>query len=309
MKKIFFLFSVFIIFFSFILSCNKQTKADSATASGEDSLVASEGDSTDKSTSNDLANFLQQESEKQEIEKKLKEKESMLKIETLAQQIELMKKGEWLFDNKGSVTKIDTSNMISQEDALKTLNEKSEFVLANGAKIIRRRISSYALKRDDDKFSINRKFDRAIPYDYRIGKLADLKSSNTKTEKIVSNLTNFFTSFANEKKIDSKYIHAPAKELVTSNLKYFIDAGALPDSIFRIGSLSTSSKLVRVNMRFYYNQSCADGEVMLEEVLAKDGSKDWLISDIQVDFLKLLSRYEGFSEPYLPSSYQYFDWE
>lgn len=237
------------------------------------------------------------------------------RIETLAQQIHLMKKGEWIIDGQaGATTKINSSDNESKQSSSpieQTLSkEKKEITLKNGTKVVQQRVGSNAFKRKDDDFSLKRRWKRIVPYDFRIGELADLKSNNQKEHLIVDKLTNFFTIFATQKKIDQSFLLSGSKDLISNNLNYVIDSGAMPDTLFRIGKVNFSTNnIARVNIRFYYKNSCADGEVILEASYQKGKETDWLISDIQVDFMKLLSTYEGYSEPYLPSSYQHFDWE
>lgn len=247
-------------------------------------------------------------------EKEVSESENSKKnpsIQTMAQQIQLMKKGEWFVDlHSSSLSKAEIVVDQEMSSGKSGLGDQKEIQLKDGSKTIQKLVGSPAFIRSDDHFSFRKRFERVIPHDYRVGQLADLKSSIYRESRVIKNLIDFFTLFAEEKKIEEKYLYKESKELIVNSLNYYIQSGALPDTLFRIGKIhSKSGSVVRVNMRFYYNDSCADGEVILEEVVDKSGEKNWLISDIQVDFMKLLEKYKGFSEPYLPSSFQYFDWE
>lgn len=244
-------------------------------------------------------------------ETKEEKKSSNPPIQTMAQQIQLMKKGEWIVDlYTASVSKPEVVVDKEMSSGKSGLGDKKEIQLNDGSKIFQTLVGSPAFIRNDDQFNFRKKFNRVVPYDYRVGQLADLKVTAYRESRIITNLNEFFTLFANEKKIAEQYLYKESKELIINNLNYYVQAGAMPDALFRIGKINAkSNSVIRVNVRFYYNDSCTDGEVILEEVVDKKGEKNWLISDIQVDFMQLLEKYKGFSEPYLPSSFQYFDWE
>lgn len=286
------------------------------------SVEASETSTDSESTPDNESDAVNMEENSMEAESEGGEpKEEQTKpinprIQTLAQQIHLMKKGEWIIDGQASYSTKLKDNMDSQEtnDSSNQIDnmlskEKKEITLKNGTKVLQQRVGSSAFKRKDDEFTLKRKTKRALPFDFRIGQLADLKTEVVRDKLIIDKLTNFFTLFATQKKVEQSALLSGSKDLVTNNLNYVIESGAMPDTIFRLGKVSFSNNnMARVNIRFYYKNSCADGEVILESAI-KGKETDWLISDIQVDFMKLLSTYEGFSEPYLPSSYQHFDWE
>lgn len=292
-----------------VTSCPKKKNQDNVTVS-EDEIgslgeIVNKEDSLSETTENEIGDLVDSEP---------KEEAEDLSTLTMAQQIQLQKVEAEKLATEGELSadslegKGTTSNTVNASSPAVLNDEKKEFTLPSGEIVFQNRIGHRKFLRKDDQFSFKREWSRITPADFRIGQLADKRSTQYMNKKIVENLTAFFVDFA-DGTINDSFLNPESAILVQNNLNYYIDSSALPDSLFRIGKIGTSNNgVVRVNTRFYYNESCADGEITLEENV-DSGIKDWLISDIQVDFMQLLKPYEKPSGPFLPSSYNYFDWE
>ncbi len=298
-KYFFILFTLILLF-----SCSKKVTTPNSvnginSAGNSDYSFSSERDKYEGLSSAPVEEVIEEE-----IEEKVKEPDPYEGM-SLAEQIKIKTK-----EQSNSIDEVSQESTPANtiNTVIHPIGHITEIKDKNANVVKQKRISLTTTKRSDNIFSYKRTANNYLPADYRIGLLSDLNSSAYKTKKINTNLTTFFTELAENNIVTKDLIFPGAYDLIQNNLSYYIESGAIPDPLFRIGNHEYQDKITRVNLRFYLNDGSADGEVILEENIA-NGIKNWLISDIQVNFSTLLTPYQGVGDAFFPSSYDLFDWE
>ncbi|MBN2653265.1 MAG: hypothetical protein JXR63_12870 [Spirochaetales bacterium] len=180
-------------------------------------------------------------------------------------------------------------------------------------------------------FTFRQNFKPIIPSDFEIGRLENYETAEFRRKKILSNIDGFFKIFltplpedisnAEYYLLDESFIHPDSLRIVSSSMGVYIPQRVFPILYYRVGEvIFTNDGRFKVNIKIYKEYtslagtgSGVDNASVVGEIFFKeqqiDTEKDWLISEVNIDFFKLLEPPKKSTEKFLPGAYQKFSWE
>lgn len=180
-------------------------------------------------------------------------------------------------------------------------------------------------------FTFRQNFKAILPSDFELGKLENTLTEEVRRKKILDNIAGFFEIFLQQLpkdvsniefyQINEDYIHPDSIKIVTSAMNVYIPQRVFPILYYRLGEITyTSDGRYKLNIKIYkentslaaagtgIKHSSVVGEMFFKE-LEIESKREWLISEINIDFFKLLEPPKKKTEKFLPGAYQKFSWE